>query len=419
MGKYKKRDAYHRLYEVLSEMETQGRTLSVKEIAEKTNYKAGSVGAYVRNKLKNIYLYENESGKYVARGVNSISYEYFFFMMTQKSHVVEQGDDSLFLNLINRSLQAFYLAIGTYNNPILKYRVESFSILVANAWELLLKARIIELLGEDEIKRSDDKTISLLTAVKKVFPTNSNPIRKNIEKINELRDKSIHLLIPDIQKTLSRIFQASVLNYLECLEEYKYNNPYGSELPGLLSLISDKDELDDINIIGKYGDHTKSIVKDFLEKFGEEERDINSYHLAIPLEYKVVLTKKEEEGDLKLSLSKEGKNAKLIEVPKDHNRTHPYLQKDIISRIKEFLIKEKINKKFTSYIFQGMLLYEGIKSSKDNQYYHLIENPKTHTYSEQLIELIIHKLQSNEEYVQKCKNVWAKYLNKKRKEKSP
>jgi hypothetical protein len=340
-------------------------------------------------------------------------------MMTQKSHVVEQGDDSLFLNLINRSLQAFYLAIGTYNNPILKYRVESFSILVANAWELLLKARIIELLGEDEIKRSDDKTISLLTAVKKVFPTNSNPIRKNIEKINELRDKSIHLLIPDIQKTLSRIFQASVLNYLECLEEYKYNNPYGSELPGLLSLISDKDELDDINIIGKYGDHTKSIVKDFLEKFGEEERDINSYHLAIPLEYKVVLTKKEEEGDLKLSLSKEGKNAKLIEVPKDHNRTHPYLQKDIISRIKEFLIKEKINKKFTSYIFQGMLLYEGIKSSKDNQYYHLIENPKTHTYSEQLIELIIHKLQSNEEYVQKCKNVWAKYLNKKRKEKSP
>ncbi len=418
MAKYKKRDSYRGLYDVLIESENTKTPLSVDEIAQKSGYKAGSVGAYIRNKLKNVYLFEIEQNKYIARGIRSLNFETFSYFMSQKSHVVEQGDESLLLNLINRSLQAFYLSIGTYNNPVLKYRVESFSILIANAWELLLKARIIEKYGEEEIKRTQDKTISLLTAVAKVFPEKSNPIRKNIEKINELRDKSIHLLIPDIQKTLSRIFQASVLNYLECIEEFKYHNPYGTEMPGLLSLISDKNELDDINIINKYGENTKTIVKKFLEDFNKEEDEIKSYHLAIPLEYKVVLTKKEGEGDLKLSISDEGANAKLIEVPKDHNRTHPYTSKDIIQKINEILFAEKFDEKMTSYTFQGMLLIENIRTTHDNQYYHLIENPKTHTYSDLLIDLVMHKIKTNEKYLETCKIKWSELLKTKRRKKS-
>lgn len=43
--------------------------------------------------------------------------------------------------LVNKSLQAVLSAIELYNKPIFSYREESFSILMVNAWELLLKAK--------------------------------------------------------------------------------------------------------------------------------------------------------------------------------------------------------------------------------------------------------------------------------------
>ncbi len=43
--------------------------------------------------------------------------------------------------LLDKSVQAAISAIEIYNKPDFKYREESFSILMVNAWELLLKAK--------------------------------------------------------------------------------------------------------------------------------------------------------------------------------------------------------------------------------------------------------------------------------------
>jgi len=43
--------------------------------------------------------------------------------------------------LLEKSIQAVLSAIELYNKPIFSYREESFSILMVNAWELLLKAK--------------------------------------------------------------------------------------------------------------------------------------------------------------------------------------------------------------------------------------------------------------------------------------
>ena len=47
--------------------------------------------------------------------------------------------------LLDKSLAAALAAIEIYNKPDFKYREESFVILVVNAWELLLKAKILKL----------------------------------------------------------------------------------------------------------------------------------------------------------------------------------------------------------------------------------------------------------------------------------
>ena len=48
------------------------------------------------------------------------------------------------LVLADKSLDAALAAIEVYNKPDFRYREESFAILMLNAWELLLKARILK-----------------------------------------------------------------------------------------------------------------------------------------------------------------------------------------------------------------------------------------------------------------------------------
>jgi hypothetical protein len=45
---------------------------------------------------------------------------------------------------VGKSVGAALSAIEIYNKPDFKYREETFAILMINAWELLLKAKIIK-----------------------------------------------------------------------------------------------------------------------------------------------------------------------------------------------------------------------------------------------------------------------------------
>lgn len=42
--------------------------------------------------------------------------------------------------LLEKSKEAFIMAIELYNKPTIKYRVEGFSLFICNAWELMLKS---------------------------------------------------------------------------------------------------------------------------------------------------------------------------------------------------------------------------------------------------------------------------------------
>ena len=46
--------------------------------------------------------------------------------------------------LLNKSKEAFILAIEIYNKPTIKYRVEGFAFFICNAWELMLKAELLK-----------------------------------------------------------------------------------------------------------------------------------------------------------------------------------------------------------------------------------------------------------------------------------
>jgi len=47
--------------------------------------------------------------------------------------------------MLEKSIAAMLSAIEIYNKPDFKYREETFSVLCINSWELLLKARVLNL----------------------------------------------------------------------------------------------------------------------------------------------------------------------------------------------------------------------------------------------------------------------------------
>ena len=64
--------------------------------------------------------------------------------------------------LIDKSKEAFLMAIEVYNKPSIKYRVEGFSFFICNSWELMLKAYMINKFGESSIYYKDNPNRTIM-----------------------------------------------------------------------------------------------------------------------------------------------------------------------------------------------------------------------------------------------------------------
>ena len=118
--------------------------------------------------------------------------------------------------LIEKAQEAFIMAIEIYNKPTIKYRVEGFSFFICNAWELMLKAYMMNRDGETSIYYKDNpkRTLSLENCVKKVFTNEKSPLHRNLMKIIELRNTSTHFITEEYEMVYVPLFQACVLNFV-------------------------------------------------------------------------------------------------------------------------------------------------------------------------------------------------------------
>ena len=124
--------------------------------------------------------------------------------------------------MLNKSQEAFLMAIEIYNKPTISYRLEGFAFFICNAWELLLKAKILN--DGESIYYSDkpNRTISLSNCISHVFTNDKDPVRKNLEIILGLRNTSTHFIIKELDSIYLPFMQANVLNYSQKLFDFCY-----------------------------------------------------------------------------------------------------------------------------------------------------------------------------------------------------
>lgn len=405
-----------RLFAALQRFEQEGRSFRLVELAQASGYKESSIRTYLAKKLKNKIVFTLARDEFKVNGALLITWEEFIRAMSQKDDSSGTLLKGMSARLLDRSLHAFLLALEMYNRPTQRYRLEAFCIMAINAWELLLKAELIIKEGEAAIYYKDDssRTLSIRDVLQLVITHHNDPVRVNIEYMINLRDQAVHLLIPELQFDISRLFQANVFNYIQRYQAITGTQDRDIFGAGLVSLMIDSHHVQPDVIRAKYSEITEQTVSEFLERFQHTEKELASRAFAIPIDYRLVLTKRQNQGDIVLSTGNTGISSVLVEVPRDVNQTHPYLQKDVVAKVNERLAG-RVERRFTSYDFQAILLKEKrIRSSNSNEFYYLIKRPILHRYSDKCIHFIVDKIMNAPDYLNRCRESYKHHLRKRR-----
>lgn len=122
------------------------------------------------------------------------------------------------------AIAALLAAVEIYNKPTVNYREQTFAMLIINAWEVLLKARIVQQNDNNlsSIKDKDraDFTMSLSNVLSKVdIPAD---VRRNIEALNSVRNEAVHMgIVPqDLQSIIFSIGTSGVQNFINFVSEW-------------------------------------------------------------------------------------------------------------------------------------------------------------------------------------------------------
>lgn len=152
--------------------------------------------------------------------------------------------------MLDKSISAMLAAIEVYNKPTFEYREEAYSILAVNAWELLLKARILQIdnnkiasiidyekrqlsdgrlstkLYKKKNRTGNDTSIGLFKAFDRLandYADTINPVVKiNLEALTEIRDNAVHFLNKEfeLRKKVHEVGTANLKNYVNIVRQW-------------------------------------------------------------------------------------------------------------------------------------------------------------------------------------------------------
>lgn len=293
------------------------------------------------------------------------------------------------------------MAIEIYNKPTIKYRVEGFSFFICNAWELMLKAHMINKFGENSIYYKDNpkRTITLENCIQKIFTNEKSPLHRNLLKIIELRNTSTHFITEEYEMIYIPLFQACVLNFVEKMQEFHQVDMTEVVPQNFLTLAVSMKSLDENIIRVKYPEEIAERILDTNSSLAPMINE-NNQSFAIKIEHYHYLTKDKNKATSFVHVDKTAEaGVKIIKELKDSSNTHKYTMKTALKEINRQLQKEGIDLKINSYHFD---LFNKVFRLKENErycYIHKIYAQPSYSYSMQAIELIVGEIKKDSENI--------------------
>ena len=270
--------------------------------------------------------------------------------------------------LLAKSLEAYLLALETINRLTITYRIETFCTLSCNAWELLLKAKILD----DTRQRASiyypaqtgqpARSLSLRDCLQRVFPNDRDSTRRNVERVEELRDAAIHLFISEVPKDILGLLQACVLNYHHCLSEW-FGVVLSERIPiGMMTIVFDAspERLDLSNAVmrRRLGRQAADYLIELTRQLQTEHEAGRAPQFSVQIEYKLAIQKNPQDAALVAVTDPGGTPTALIEMPRDPARMWPFRQGNLVDHLNA---NGRLPRQITRYDIQAIDLAHSTK----------------------------------------------------------
>ncbi len=283
--------------------------------------------------------------------------------------------------LLEKSVAAAISAIEIYNKPDFNYREETFSILIINAWEILLKAKILKdnnnkltsilVQKKKDIKNGkqskrfyhdlnrskNPKTINIYEALDKIKI--SKILKENIELLIEIRDNAIHFINKEVllDKKILEIGTANLKNYVKIINDwFNYDlSKYNFYLMPISFFHTFELESFSINKISKQINNLLNYVnKKETENPSSEDNDFN-----ITLKLVTKFEKGSSLDALKVGYSEDADIIVKVEAEEQFANKYPLSNNELIDKLKKRYIDFKQNSKFNNIkkIISNDLIY--------------------------------------------------------------
>lgn len=308
--------------------------------------------------------------------------------------------------LVDKSVESFIMGLEIYNKPTIKYRIEGFSFFICNAWELMLKAKLLNDGQSIYFKDSPDRTLSLEKVINKVYSNKTQPLRINLEKIITLRNTSTHFITEDYETVYAPLFQANVLSFSEQLERFHGRDITKSIAQNFLTLSATMEPLTNEQIKLKY---TPEVAQRLIFQKNDIETTsdlLPSEKFSIPIQHNFYQVKSKDKADFTFKIDKNSENSiQTITKYKNPSETHTFSYNNLIIEINQQINKQGIKFKylnssgkkmqFSSYTLGLFIKFYDMKNNDKYAFKHIIGNQETYSYSQQASEFIIQEIKKD------------------------
>jgi hypothetical protein len=278
--------------------------------------------------------------------------------------------------MLDKSISAMISAIEIYNKPDFKYREETFSVLCINSWELLLKAKILQLSGNKltslfvwehkklkngkrskklyrKLNRSENPmSISMYEAYRIISEEYGLKIEKavkeNLEALTEIRDNSIHFINDDLQLSLKvqEIGTASLQNYLHLVGDWfgdVLSNYNFYLMPIAFFRNFDSASGETLNASEK---KLLKYIKMMEKNYDDEE--INNFNLSLKIDVKFQKVKSNSKSGLPINVTNDPSAPTVRLSEEDMMEKYPWNYEILTTRMKKRYLNFKVNPKYHS-----------------------------------------------------------------------
>jgi len=275
------------------------------------------------------------------------------------------------VKFLRKAEAALMAAIEIYNKPDFQYREESFAILALNAWELLLKAKLVAENGNDirclyvyekrqnrtgqlskklylrKNRSGNVHTIGLVRVIAELENNTpvclSEAVKKNINALIEIRDNAIHYVnaSPQLAKQVLEIGTASVKNFIELakawfahdLSSYNlYLMPIGFlGTPKATALAVSPDEKNLVRYLA-------GLVRDADKEGGAD------FHVSLAVN--LSFTRSSTDAATEVAITDDPNAPQIRLTEEDIRKTYPWDYGELTRRLKERYIDFKTNQKY-------------------------------------------------------------------------